>query len=314
MKGGVIVNKLVVFKDFCVESENCYYSIDMIRLRTRFTTEFFMKKIDSRVSILSNVEKWESSRIGDFRYNYNVVLEDGNSFWFGFISNKDLYCGDGGINNPSHKFNFTIEFNPNKINNCKLLDFLLSLRYEDFLQVGLNWEVVSCDFAFDIPTNILNLTGFDKKRKKCITTFDNGGDDKTYYIGKGQNRVKIYNKRIESGLDYDLTRIELTHKFQRTLDIRYLNSGLDLKIGSYFPELFLKDYQMEIEDLQLDSTFKIILFAVNNGYPLNELTGYYRRKVKNYLKEKKPIVIDFQCFNKAFISTIRFWFNDLLVC
>lgn len=307
------MNKSIVCNDFCVSDiYNNIYSIDMIRLRTRFTTEFFMKKIDSRVSILKNVEKWESSKIGDFKYNYNINLDDGNSFWFGFISNKDLYCGDGGVNNPSHKFNFTIEFNPNKICNCALLDYLLSLRYEEILEVGLVWEVVSCDFAFDIQTNILNLTGFDKKRKKCLMTYDNGGDDKTYYIGKGQNRIKIYNKKIESNLDYDLTRIELSHKFSKSLDIKYLSCGLDLSIGSYFPELFLKDYQLEIEDLQQNDTFKAVIYAVNNGYPLNELTRYTRDKIKSYLKEKKPIVIDFKCFNLAFLSTIRFWFNDLV--
>ncbi|MBQ9658484.1 MAG: hypothetical protein IJV31_06930 [Clostridia bacterium] len=44
-------------------------------------------------------------------------------------------------------------------------------------------------------------------KKSTLLTYDCGGDDKTYYIGKRDNRIKIYNKKIESNLDYDLTRM-----------------------------------------------------------------------------------------------------------
>ena len=51
-----------------------------------------------------------------------------------------------------------------------------------------------------------------------IFYIDFGGyDNKTYYIGRSNNRIKIYNKKLESNLDYDLTRVEITSK----IDLEY---------------------------------------------------------------------------------------------
>ena len=59
------------------------------------------------------------------------------------------------------------------------------------------------------------FVGLDKERKKDFRMFSCGYDNKTYYIGRSNNRIKIYNKKLESNLDYDLTRVEITSKIAK---------------------------------------------------------------------------------------------------
>ncbi len=49
-----------------------------------------------------------------------------------------------------------------------------------------------------------------------------GFDNKTIYIGKTDNRIKIYNKKIESNLDIkgELTRIEISKKSLTIMKLR----------------------------------------------------------------------------------------------
>ena len=56
--------------------------------------------------------------------------------------------------------------------------------------------------------------------------FSSGYDNKTYYMGRTNNRIKIYNKKLESGLNYDLTRVEITSK----IDLNIKDILLRLKI------------------------------------------------------------------------------------
>jgi len=254
------------------------YCVDMLRLKCEISINDFRKKIENRLNFYGEkITRWTSSQIGQFYYNYQFKCDD-YSFWFGFISNKNA----NGLQNLDKPRNLTIEFNPNK---CKDDALILSI-----LKSSTQWTIKSIDFALDIRENILNLIGFDKQKKSFLTTIDNGLDDKTYYMGVRNNRVKIYNKRIESNLDYDLTRIEITKYLDiNSCDIYNFDFG-------YFPELFLRDFQLNVTDMQLDSMFATVLFAVEHGFPLHDLSRKYREKVKNYLQQKKPIKIDFSCF------------------
>jgi hypothetical protein len=320
VKRGERVLKSVVTKDFCVSDKNFYnYSVDMIRISCKMSSDFFTKKIDSRLIGLSNISRWSTTKLNLFKNNISVNSGDGQAFWIGFISNSELYCGSGGVGNPKHKYNFTLEFNPNKIHDNILLDrlikYIFSLSYDSFVSCPLEWSIISCDFAFDINENILNIGGFDKGHKKCIKTFDNGGEDKTYYIGKDNNRLKIYNKKLESGLDFDCTRIELSH----SLDKKHVKTILrdrglfDLKLDKCFPKLHLKEYQFTFEDKAVDSTLRAVLFAVNCGYPVNELSRRYKDKVAEFMNKKSPIEIEASKFNQSLILVLSYYFDYLVV-
>lgn len=293
---------LLYFNNLNVIDKNNYsYCVDMLRLRCNITVEVFEKFIASRLFIYKdNIENWDSTRICDFYHNYNYT-DEYCSFWFGFISNKEKsLSGCSSLQNDNRQFNLTVEFNPNKVKDNNLLLHIL--------KCSTNWYLKSVDFAVDIKTNILNIVGFDKSQKNCLITYDCGGDDKTFYIGKGNNRVKIYNKTNESSLLYDLTRIEIT---------RYFGDGDNLKViknwkyYGYFPELFLKDYQISIDDLQRDKTLMGLVYAVNSGLPLHDLSRIYKSKVKEFLKNKKPINIDFNCFGFTLFNYLVYYFPFL---
>lgn len=276
-----------------IDSNGYNYCVDMVRLKTEISISEFRKKIENRLNFYKeNLTRWTSSQIGQFYYNYQFSCER-YSFWFGFISNKN--CDS--LQNLDKVRNLTIEFNPNKCDKDPLIMAIL--------KSSPNWTIKSMDFALDIKENILNIIGFDKQGKSFLTTIDNGLDNRTYYMGVKNNRVKIYNKRIENNLDYDLTRIEIT---------KYLD--IDIKDCSkfefgYFPELFLRDYQLNVTDMQLDNMFATVLFAVEHGYPLHDLSRKYKEKVKNFLQQKKPIKIDFSCFLQCSLNYLSYYFPFL---
>lgn len=285
-------NNLNIFDgvDYC-------YCVDMLRLRCNINVECFERNVASKLFLYNdNVEHWTSTRICEFYNNYNYSDSD-CSFWFGFISNKEKSLSGSSLQNESKKFNLTVEFNPNKVKNNKLL--LHILKCSD------DWVVKIVDFAFDIKTNILNITGFDKCQKKRLITYDNGGDDKTFYLGKGNNRVKIYNKRIESNLNYDLTRIEVTKYFDEDFNLKKIKFWKEF---GYFPELFFKDYQITFDDLQTDKTLYGLVYAANAGLPLHDLSRVYKDKIKKFYKKKKPIDIDFNFFSMVLVRYLVYYF------
>ena len=288
------MDKCLYFNGLSVLKDNFNYCIDMIRLSCRIPVSVFEQKVNNRLFVYGDcLKSWVSTKITDFYYNFNYSTDE-YSFWFGYISNKEKINGKS-LRNENTLFNLTVEFNPNKVKDCPLLLKLLKLSTE--------WLVKQVDFAIDVPTNICNICGFDKGKKACLITYDCGNDDKTFYIGKTDNRVKVYNKTIESGLNYDLTRIEITKCFKDLkIDcVRYY------KYDGYVPELFLKDFQLSINDFS-DKTLFAIVYAVLEGFPLHDLSKHYKKRVKDFLNKKKPIKIDFSCLDKCLVNYIFHYF------
>jgi len=143
--------------------DNIVYSVDMLRLKTELTYEEYTK-LEFRIRTLYKDfidYSYISTRSAGFHYNYHFKLEEGKTFWFGYLHNAE----SKNVNKTDKKYNFTIEFNPNKISiSNKVLYDILSITHE--------WIVKSFDFAFDIKVNILDII-FDKKRKKTVSIIDN---------------------------------------------------------------------------------------------------------------------------------------------
>lgn len=72
--------------------------------------------------------------------------------------------------------------------------------------------------------------------------------------------------------------------------------------------MFLKDYQLSFEDIEKNKTLSALVFAVNNGFPLHDLTPYHRRQVVNFMQNKKPIDIDFHCFGLVLGRYLTYYF------
>ena len=249
---------------------NLTYSIDMIRLKTYISYNKFSSIEFAFDTVYQEYvsKKYTSARMEQFFFNYNIEIEEGKSFWFGFLHNTEKR---GEVTDTQGKYNFTIEFNPNKLKDNFLIKYLLNISNE--------WYLRSYDLAIDIKVNILDII-FDKGRKRKVQTYSNGFDDLTYRIGCSESdvKLKIYNKKIESKLDipYDLTRIEISRK----LEDFPISAIKTLKFGQEnFPEIFLNNYICSLSEYQ-DKTLYAIVYAIQNGFPLNNLSRVYKEKIK----------------------------------
>lgn len=286
-----------------IECNNMIYSIDMLRLRTYITYEKY-NSVDFYIrTYYGNKIKrfWISDRRQDFHYNWNIEVEEGKSFYFGFCHNTEQKISE----RLEPEYNFTIEFNPNKLKDNKLIMYLLGLSG--------HWEIVRYDLAVDIRVNILDLI-IDKSGKRKMMCFSNGYDDKTYTIGSsGNGHIKIYNKKKESDLHItgSLTRIEITNEcsdmpVKDIVLFRYINP---------FPDIYLNEYVYSLSDYEnKDKTLYAILYAIQNGYPINDLSRVYRQRIKKMLDGGYKIKFDWKSATQALKQTILYYFiNNPLV-
>ena len=100
-------------------------------------------------------------------------------------------------------------------------------------------------------------------------------------FGKGDGRVKIYNKKIESNLSIagDLTRVEIS----RSIDDFPIVEIKNFNYGENFPYIYLSNYIYSLSDYK-DKTLLAVLYAVQSGYSIKDLTRDYKRKIKNLLE------------------------------
>lgn len=123
-------------------------------------------------------------------------------------------------------------------------------------------------------------------------------------MGRTNNRIKIYNKKIESGLDYDLTRIEITSKIDLSIkDILFYTYNVKL------PDLYLNNYLYTFKDYE-DRTLLAILYAVQSGFALNDLSRVYKDKVKKLLEGNYKINLDNKCCTVVLQQCIKSIFKE----
>lgn len=141
-----------MYADFnIVENSNIIYTVDMLRLKCRITYSDFTKIEFKLKSIYNKFIKdfYVSSSVSSFKYNYVIELKEGCSYWFGFLHNSESINNNNSLQNDSTKYNFTIEFNPNKV---PINSFILYI-----LSIGREWVVKSLDMAIDLKINIMDL-------------------------------------------------------------------------------------------------------------------------------------------------------------
>ncbi len=283
-----------------INNKNMIYSIDNIRLKTYISYQEF-KNIESFFNIYysKNIKRfWLSDKKNSFHYNYNIEIEKGKSFIFQFMHNTESI----NYNKIEKEYNFTIEFNPNKLRNNNLVFYILN----SFSR----WYLRSFDIAIDLPINILDIL-FDRKTKKSYKIFSSGGDNLTYYIGTKEKdgSIKIYNKKVESNLSIVgyLTRIEISRQYDDFDLIQIKNFDFGNK---FIPELYINQYAFSFSDVTTkDKTTIALLYAVQSGYPLNELSRDFRKKIKSMLDGGYKIDINKDIINKVLLECIYYYFN-----
>lgn len=241
--------------------ENGYiYSIDMIRVRT------LVSQLEAK-----EIRKFLNERLFNHWYGYGYDKFCDNwkidKLWLG-LGTKAKANKDDAMN-INDEIIFCMEFNPNKMTELDITVYNYFINQFPFV-------VKRFDLAVDIPLNINNIV-FSDIYKKSFSLFYNDYNNKTYYIGKGDGHIKIYNKKIESDLDYELTRFEVT----KECDILLNDGKEDYKhytdIDFKFPYLATTPFSTKsIED---DETLDAVLFAVNNGFPYKKLSRRYKSKI-----------------------------------
>lgn len=284
-----------------IEDNNMVYSVDMIRLKTYITYGEFSNLEFLIDSVYKNKVKkmWLSDKVMCFKYNYTIELEEGRSFYFGFhCNNEKIQFFKNDV-----KYNLTIEFNPNKIKDAPLLLHILGMSGD--------WYLRSLDLAVDLKINILDLI-LSKSGKRTLKSWSNGFDDKSYYIGTGDRRIKIYNKKKESNLKdvNELTRVEVSVQFEdfRLIDIKSFKLPEEL-----FPEVYINDYLYTFSDYK-DKTMLALLYAVQSGFPIDDLSRRYKEKVKELFKGGHQIRFSRKTADEVIRRTVFHYFmpNELV--
>ena len=278
------------------EDNNMVYSVDMLRLKTYITyTQFSEIEFMVNISYKENIKQfWVSDKKMCFHYNYVLEFEE-NSFYFGFMHNNESV----NYNREELQYNFTIEFNPNKLRDNSFIMHILA-RFS-------NWIIKSFDLAIDIPVNILDLL-LDIERKRKMQSYSLGGDNITYRYGTGNGKIKIYNKKIESNLNIvgHLTRVEVSVELDDFPVSKIKLYKLDVDL---FPCIYLNQYVFSFSDYtSKNKTIMALLYAVQSGYPLKELTRVYRKQIKEMLEGGSRIKFDHKSATNAIQQTIYYYF------
>lgn len=247
---------------------NMTYSVDGIVMdfiirdpAIREKLAFFLENLP--ITHHADVVSWQSFKPGTFRSQNSVKLDNGASFWVG--------CALNGVS--THWAHHRVEFNPNRVADSEVFRTVLRFIVENTREVYRS--VRRFDLAVDIPIERGNCF-LVKDRRLYIER--RHGQELTQYLGAKSStvgRVKLYNKQVESGLDYPLTRLELTIDPATPYD----------KVN--FPEVyFLDTLDLCTDEIKATDTEKFIVNALLQGFgSLNDLGRKTRAKVKALLQE-----------------------------
>lgn len=175
------------------------YSVDMIRFKFELNS-YYQNELYLVIKKMQIYDYFASNKPFHYRELFKIKTQD-------LKYSYSLGIGFNGVKSQDKKLCF-IEFNPNKLYDC--YELIRVLRFLNNREVYL--DLVSYDIAIDIPYNKKFVSLVKDRRIYKKFCYDVGGSNNTEYLGQSADagRVKLYNKTIESDLDYECTRLELT--------------------------------------------------------------------------------------------------------
>lgn len=279
-----------------ITKDGITYSIDMVRLKFKIKSpkilERIMKTIQNKhlytLDTPYDYDLIERYAMFKYRYNFNIRMKNGERFYVAFCMNnkKENIC-EG-----------VIEFNPNKcfgqdvtlnfyrldkeiepmVNICTyhgdLLNFfLINLISNNAKRV----ELVRFDLAIDIPYAKRQVRLLKDNRTYKMVAPSQDTNTHTEYLGKHQNSgfVKVYNKTIESNLDHDVTRLEITSEYGNNYD----------KFMAQFPEVYVKGNGTLAPYMELKNT-DLVLYELLTANDNMEM--YFKQLGRDKQKKLKP--------------------------
>lgn len=265
------------------------YSLDMVRLSIDFNTHAqqfcdYMTKLAS-YDLRFDVSYFQSFKSYSYKHLWTVKdsLDDSASWTIGL--------DNGGVKDGSSQG--FIEFNPNKCMQSELfVEFYEVIRMNSPIR-----ELVRYDMAIDIPLprSQCKIYRVGKRTYQYIQK----DDGVTEYLGTRSHSgfVKLYDKTIESDLDYPLTRLEIT---------------LDKKefFEKVFPVVHIVDTQTKLlTDDGLTDTAKTLISLLRDNpdraFYLSQLERRMRKKIEPYLADK-VLNLDTVCAHNVYTLAISF--------
>lgn len=247
-----------------IEENGVVYSVDMVRLEIKTNCsdgdEFCQWLMDKELEI-GDVGYYQSFKAYTYRHLFVVPCGD-STISIGLQLNDDK-------RHDNHRG--YVEFNPNKVAGDSWFDTIMTrirMTYEEII-------VKRWDFAVDVPY----------PKKNCILVKDNrnytlyqGQKGETEYLGRRSHAgfVKLYDKTVESGLDYDLTRLEIT------VDGLSAFSDVPIPVVKVVSSQFDMAANVELKDTEL-ALVELIRLQGDYDYWLRKLGRYMREKIKPYL-------------------------------
>ncbi len=227
--------------------------------------------------------------VGEYKNNFNFSLSNDSSFYLGYKHNS----------NKIGSCSWKIELNPNKCLPCDFFDRLL--RFFICRSKYKTLRISQADIAIDFPLPRKNF--FLQKDKRIYSTVNDGLDNITEYLSRHNSNgfCKLYNKSVESKLDYDLTRFEIT-----------LQDFSKQNVCLVFPEIHYYDYsQIKFDDtLPKLSQNDDVLLELIRLHP--DKFQYLSRRKKQLLKpylslSAKVYEFDYNTFRKLYDKMVVYF-------
>lgn len=254
------------------EKDGLKFSCDMIRLDFTFNDFLFnqfQKFVDS------------FTLIPDCKYHLSYfhclkTFAYRHLFTFSYSDFSDISFSIGLQFNGLKKSEFQkcfLEFNPNKCLSSVGYSWFKTF-FNFFVDNQIKFNLCRYDLAIDIPVNRLQVSLLKDNRTYQLyygNVIKNGVGDFTEYLGTRNKNgfVKIYNKTIESNLNYNLTRVE------STLDSLDYNNFLNV-----LPNIsYLKnDFQFDLKQ----SDFAVLQLLLQQPQPYLYLSMFGRDKKQKF--------------------------------
>lgn len=266
----IFIKILTYFEPY--NSNNVIYSCDMIRLRFAFDDRIKSIPLDFMYHVCWSfgykVNKFDSSKQNSYRNMFVFSKKDDDTssvIKIGFFLNRKDSCG--------YHSNF-IEFNPNKTDISVIAYLFRSFAaYAVKMSSRSIFELVRYDLAIDIPVD-RHYVRLLKSGKRSYTRIEDVS--LTEYLGKHNSNgfTKVYDKTIESELDYELTRVEVTCD----------------SLQPALPDIHLEQYQTSIDfDFDLTKTDKVLVELLrrcddtDRAYWFRQLGRVKQDKIRQYI-------------------------------
>ena len=281
-----------------LHDENGYiYSIDKLRIEFSLDKQYAQSFADymgqiTRIEIHKHHDNYEWFKYRNF---WTIKYDAGVSM--------TIACGLNGKDVTSDVLTGYIEVDPNKAGHYEQF----WVDYKTIKSFCKYFNLKRCDIALDIPVKRKYLI-LEKNNRKYNQEF-HSHDNKTEYLGKRSHigYVKLYNKTMESKLDYDLSRLEITCLLSSESYKQYFPAVYDISRRNK-----LSDELEELTDTER-GIVEMASILTRNGDDaglmiFNSMGRYMKEKLKKFiLPEQCMITYSAQTINRLITDAISLY-------